>query len=197
MVLKERQRGMSAQEIDHCPTDISFDGKQANGPTFQRKLKSTSTLKKYQKLFTLEHPQSTSSMKKAREPFTLNVNSYAPSKLRGEFIHSMSRKVPKGRMNSLHAAPNLSLMGPMSTGIRGMTGDYDVLGSPSTLIGLRDPPGGMLASRLSAKSDFGQKTVSDNRFMIRNGKQPVLAKSTTAVREDALVPRLRYFNNFV
>lgn len=101
-------------------------------------------------------------------------------------------------MNSLNAVPNLSLLGPSIVAHRYQRGDLDVLGSPSTLIGLRDTPSTMLASRLSTKSELGHKVSNDNRFMIRNGKQPCLVKSTTAINEDAaFIPRLQYFNNFM
>lgn len=120
-----------------------------------------------------------------------------PTKLREGFMYNMSRKRDKERSGNHLATPNFSLMGPVITGKRTNATAIDVLGSPSTLIGLRDRPGGLAGSRLSTKSEFDQKTVSDNRFMIRNSRQPYLAKSSTGAKEENLIPRLRYFNNFV
>lgn len=74
-VYKEKSRGMSAQEIDQYPTDISFDGKPTNGVIFRRKLKSTSALKKNPKLFLKENPNfqanAMNSTRKTRDPVNL------------------------------------------------------------------------------------------------------------------------------
>lgn len=88
-------------------------------------------------------------------------------------------------------------MGPLVRGHRTNTGYLDVLGSPSTLIGLQDPPASILMSRLSTKSDLEQKIMSDNRFMVRSGKPWSFTQPSTAVKKESTVPKLRYMNNFV
>ena len=101
------------------------------------------------------------------------------------------------RINILNIAPNLSLLSPLAVAGRGRTTEKDILGSPSTLIGLKDPCSMNFCPKVTLQLEPENKGVSDNRFKIRNSKQ-LLVKSSTVLRdEQACAPRLRRFNNFV
>lgn len=49
--IKDRWRGMSANEVEHCPTDISFDGKPSTGTVFKRKFKQGEENRKTKRMF--------------------------------------------------------------------------------------------------------------------------------------------------
>lgn len=73
VVFREKVRGMSAQEIEQYPTDISFDGKPSNETNFRGKLKSTNAIKRNQKLSIGEPPQQLISSRMPRDALMLSM----------------------------------------------------------------------------------------------------------------------------
>lgn len=57
--IKEKWRGLSANEVDQYPTDISFDGKPSTGCVFRRRLKQNEEIKKNKKLFVMDRKNMT------------------------------------------------------------------------------------------------------------------------------------------
>lgn len=198
--IMERWRGLSANEADQYPTDISFDGKPSTGCVFRRRIKQNEEGRKTKRLFVMERktmtPETGAFSSNHTKSTHLDTNSTVAGMLSSKQARSLLNKRAHLRANLKHDVLANQAMIPSLTKRTTSQQNKDVLGCPSKLIGISRQNFSHKKNLAGIVGPSLGRLISDSSFNVRTANA-FQARSSPFLREDFYASGTKRLNNFI